>query len=490
MRPRQGRTAVAVLAVAAFAAIIVWFGILQAPRPTAPRAPEASAGGGAPSSPTPQPSDAARAPSPPASSDPKRPESAAAARQDRPRDQPAAASEPAGQAAPAAPPPSAGTVVPSFDVVRVEPSGESVIAGRAAPGATIDLLRDGTSHARAAADSSGLFAFVPPPLPPGSHEIVLQSIAPDGTRTRSRDSITVVIADDKATKPLVALASPDRPTVLLSNPDRPSPAAGESTTQAPPRASDVAAAPPPAAPAEPGPRRPDAPAPAAAQRPSVRIAAIDAEDGGRLFVSGQAAPGATVRLYLNDTLIAPGGAGADGKVAFAIGRGVRPGDYRVRLDDVDPVSGDVKSRAEVQFSMPVQVAVPLPPQTDPLVTGPQELAALPPAAGGPATSPTRQPRAERRPEAAGTRAAAPPNATEQRATEHAIDAGMIRIPEINTAIVARGDNLWNISRRIYGHGLRYTVIYGANQPQIRNPDLIYPGQVFVLPLDQVQPPRL
>jgi nucleoid-associated protein YgaU len=67
---------------------------------------------------------------------------------------------------------------------------------------------------------------------------------------------------------------------------------------------------------------------------------------------------------------------------------------------------------------------------------------------------------------------------------------MIRIPEINTAIVARGDNLWNISRRIYGHGLRYTVIYGANQPQIRNPDLIYPGQVFVLPLDQVQPPRL
>ena len=58
------------------------------------------------------------------------------------------------------------------------------------------------------------------------------------------------------------------------------------------------------------------------------------------------------------------------------------------------------------------------------------------------------------------------------------------IPNINTAIVSRGDNLWRISQRIYGKGLRYTVIYGANQEQIRNPDLIYPGQVFVLPGDQ------
>ena len=55
------------------------------------------------------------------------------------------------------------------------------------------------------------------------------------------------------------------------------------------------------------------------------------------------------------------------------------------------------------------------------------------------------------------------------------------IPDINTAIVSRGDNLWRISQRIYGQGLRYTVIYGANQGQIRNPHRIYPGQVFVLP---------
>ena len=47
--------------------------------------------------------------------------------------------------------------------------------------------------------------------------------------------------------------------------------------------------------------------------------------------------------------------------------------------------------------------------------------------------------------------------------------------------VVRGDNLWNIARAHYGEGLRYTVIFDANKNQIRDPDLIYPGQIFSLP---------
>ena len=62
-----------------------------------------------------------------------------------------------------------------------------------------------------------------------------------------------------------------------------------------------------------------------------------------------------------------------------------------------------------------------------------------------------------------------------------LDALTVVIPEVNTTIVSRGDNLWSISRRIYGQGVRYTEIYGANQEQIRDPKLIYPGQAFVLP---------
>jgi nucleoid-associated protein YgaU len=369
---------------------------------------------------------------------------------------------------------------PSFDVVRIEPNGESVIAGRGAPGATVDLLRNGRSHARAIADTSGLFAFVPPPLAPGSHEIGLTSIAPDGTRAQSRESVTVVISEDRARKPLVTLTSPDRPTVVLSAPDSPEPKkpatemAARAENSAPVTGTPAASS-PPAASARGG-------KPLAA-RPNVQIKSVETEEGGRLFVSGDAAAGATVRLYLNDSFIAPGGTGSDGKVSFAIGSGVRPGDYRVRLDDVDPVSGDVRSRAEVAFNVPAPLTLPLPPQAEPLAPdAPLEGRAV----AGAETAPSAQaPLLSALPSARGaasTREPSTAGATAARAP--AAEPGTVIVPEINTAIVSRGDNLWRISRRIYGVGTRYTVIYDANQPQIRNPDRIYPGQIFVLPAGQ------
>lgn len=54
----------------------------------------------------------------------------------------------------------------------------------------------------------------------------------------------------------------------------------------------------------------------------------------------------------------------------------------------------------------------------------------------------------------------------------------------DTVIIRRGDNLWRISRRMLGQGIRYTVIFDANRDQIRDPDLIYPGQVFDVPDEQ------
>lgn len=344
-------------------------------------------------------------------------------------------------------------VVPSFDLVRVEPNGESVIAGRAAAGATIELLRGDQVHARAVADASGLFAIVPPALPPGSHQIVLQSIAPDGVRQRSVQSVTVVI-DAAQKRPLVTLTTPDQPTVVLSNPEPPEPQQVAQNT--PKEADPPAKVDEPAAPVPQSPKQANTASEPKAQptsRPEIKIVSVETESG-KLFVSGLSAPGATVRLYLNEALIAPGGAGGDGKVSFSIGAGVRPGDYRIRLDDVDPVSGHVKSRAEVGFNVPVQVASAQPGA---------DLIAAPPA---PASS---------------AQAEAAKSAEAQVAA-----AGTVVVPNINTAIVSRGDNLWRISQRIYGSGYRYTVIYGANQDQIRNPNLIYPGQVFVLPNKQEQ----
>lgn len=51
----------------------------------------------------------------------------------------------------------------------------------------------------------------------------------------------------------------------------------------------------------------------------------------------------------------------------------------------------------------------------------------------------------------------------------------------NSVIIRRGDTLWQISRRVYGQGVRYTTIYLANSNLINNPDLIEPGQVFEVP---------
>ena len=54
-------------------------------------------------------------------------------------------------------------------------------------------------------------------------------------------------------------------------------------------------------------------------------------------------------------------------------------------------------------------------------------------------------------------------------------------PSDAITMVEPGNSLWRIARRIYGAGIQYSVIYAANRQQIRDPDLIYPGQVFFIP---------
>jgi len=50
-----------------------------------------------------------------------------------------------------------------------------------------------------------------------------------------------------------------------------------------------------------------------------------------------------------------------------------------------------------------------------------------------------------------------------------------------TYTVKAGDCLWNIAKKYYGNGAQYTKIYEANKDKIKNPNLIYVGQVFVIP---------
>jgi len=59
------------------------------------------------------------------------------------------------------------------------------------------------------------------------------------------------------------------------------------------------------------------------------------------------------------------------------------------------------------------------------------------------------------------------------------------MPEMETVIIKRGDNLWRIARGAWGKGIRWSTIYQANNDQIRNPHWIYPGQVFIMPKGNV-----
>lgn len=63
-------------------------------------------------------------------------------------------------------------------------------------------------------------------------------------------------------------------------------------------------------------------------------------------------------------------------------------------------------------------------------------------------------------------------------------AGFADIQRTDGGVVVQpGNSLWVISRAVYGEGRQYTIIFAANMDQIRDPDLIYPGQVFTVPED-------
>jgi nucleoid-associated protein YgaU len=62
-----------------------------------------------------------------------------------------------------------------------------------------------------------------------------------------------------------------------------------------------------------------------------------------------------------------------------------------------------------------------------------------------------------------------------------IEQAPLKPSQSSSVIIRRGDTLWQISRRVYGLGVRYTTIYLANEDQISDPDRIMPGQIFGVP---------
>lgn len=520
--------------------------------------------------------------------------------------QPSTAGPAAGQGPGAAAPADASGAVPSFDIVRVEPSGDSVIAARGSPNSDVVLLDGDVPIARAKTDASGQVALLPPALKPGEHNLTLSMTSGAGGSAVSSQSVAVSVPDQPKTAPLVALIQPNQPATILSGPVAGSPPAVGQTGAPPARASAV-----------------PAPAPA-----SVVIRSVEVESLGSFYATGKAPPGTASRVYLNGAYVATVTADVFGNWSLKINKGMKPGKYAVRIDQTDR-SGKVIARAEVPFDYPSQVASAAPrtetakknttasglagvkgPITAPPAgsvgkpssasatagadpggvaagrnaarqdgTGPagrsgrsdkgtvvaglmggsptqsnvtpspgasatlgsKPVGAVSPSGTGATPSSGAASTAGAAPAASGSApssvggkpasaahqteavvkgqkkvptetvvasneggqvpktssmavgsagstpgsgaevasASAQPNASGDDA--EADSSSPTVIAELITAKVIRGDSLWRISRQMLGHGVRYTQIYAANTQQIRDPKLIYPGQVFVLP---------
>lgn len=148
---------------------------------------------------------------------------------------------------------------------------------------------------------------------------------------------------------------------------------------------------------------------------------ISYEPSGEVVLAGRATTDGIVRIYLNNRPIMDGPIDDDLSWRVVL-EGVAPGVYTLRVDQVG-ADGDVVSRIETPFLR-------------------EEIEAV---------------------------AAVLADQTEQ-------DDFVVA-----QRTVERGNTLWAIAREKYGEGILYVHVYEANKDQIRDPNLIYPGQIFVLP---------
>ena len=289
--------------------------------------------------------------------------------------------QPAGETAEqlaAVPPP------PEFDIVRVSPSGEAVVAGRASPGSEVTIMSGDTPIGSATADERGEWVILPEqPLSPGDHELGLVA------RQNGQDP----------------LESPDVVVVVVPEPEKDiAGGAGESSGQAlalaVPREGEGAATvlQAPGTPEE------------GLGDDQLFLDSVDYGDQGDVTIGGRAEPGADLQVYLDNRLLGTTRADDAGRWSLSPEDGVAEGMHDLRVDQIGG-DGSVESRVETPF------------QRTQLADWPAQ----------------------------------------------------------QVVVVQPGNSLWRLARRMYGQGVRYTVIYEANRGQIGDPDLIYPGQVFVVP---------
>jgi nucleoid-associated protein YgaU len=375
--------------------------------------------------------------------------------------------------------PAGAVLAPSFDIVRVEPDGSIVLAGKAAPNAKVEIVIGSEVIANATAGPAGDFAVaLDQRLKPGSHQIVLRSTAPDNVVATSPETAIVSIPETKDGQVLALVEQPGVPSKLISVPEPAKAEAQDQSKAAEPSDQNAAATQTPPAteekPAAPSGQTSEqqaavSPTPAPEQsepapkpgEPMVKVEAVEIE-GRKIFIAGAADPGRKVRAYANDILLGEVITSPGGRFLIETERDLPVGDYIIRVDGLEPDGSKVVARAAVPFERePGEAIAAVAPNTN----APGGQAA---GAGGAAHSDGGDKAATPTPPAgAGEIAATTPEALAPKL--ESVDGAVI---------IRRGDSLWRISRRVYGLGVRYSTIYLANQDQISDPDRLWPGQVF------------
>ncbi len=324
---------------------------------------------------------------------------------------------------------------PVLDQIFVEKDGNALLSGEAAPGSEIQVLLDGEPLHSFTVDSSGQFAeFVSIPFSDDAQGLVLQTS--DGQQTAQSDDYLIAALPKPVEDEQVASADPvPEPEEAPAAPSEADGGDAPAQTEQPAEDTQVAEAAPVEDEAEDqqiavlrsgeeGVELVQSPSASANEPQQVELDTIGYSDTGEVELTGRVSEGSAVRLYLNNRLVADLTPAEDGNWRGEL-EGIDPGVYTLRVDEV-ATDGTVISRVETPFKRePVEVL----------------------------------------------------QAAEATASEEVAE----QAPPIRSVTVQKGDTLWAISRERFGDGILYVRLFDANRDLIRDPDLIYPGQVFTIP---------
>lgn len=331
-----------------------------------------------------------------------------------------------------------GVEVPVFDLVRVEPDGGVVIAGKSLPGAEVDVLSGSRVLGSVKATENGDFVIAfDEVLKPGDHSLVLRSTSTDNKAATSAQTAIVSIPDNVNGQVLALVEEPGQASRMITKPHTDDANVQNNDGEQAGQLNGVGTS---------------NDGNAATTDVPIAVEAVEIE-GNTIYIAGQAKPDHSVIVYANEKLLGRSTVSPEGRFLVESQQPLAVGDYIIRADLLNK-SQKVIASARVPFRREAG----------------DNISAVAPSlkeqkAVGSAADVTEQP-------------------ANQQANPSGAEAETPALESVRGSVIIRkGDNLWTISKRTYGKGTRYTTIYLANRDQIRNPDLIWPGQVFNMPTE-------